>query len=229
MEIPNAEKEIFEVSSLGPERPPGPEVEVAPHQNEVEEGPSQNMYISRLRPRRSRPDWSKEENEEDVEQMKKAPVEKIERKLEENPSVKKRRKIEPSGSLECQICRSACCTIRELVLHSKLQHFGATFNCPFQGCHYSNRDIIQLRTHQYELDHFLVGNAKPAEVGESKPGESLQPDQKDIVGFRCPSCPYEARLVQFNSEMIPAMEELFCHEENIHGTTMDQLNFDIIY
>ena len=226
----------FEVPSLGLQRPPGPlleeaapcseppasfiETEVAPHQNEVE-------YRSRLRPRRSRPDWSQEEKEDgEVEKVKKDPVEKIKRKSEVKPSV---RTTKPTGPLECQICTEKFREIRELVMHSKVQHPGATFNCPVEGCQYSNRDIIKLRTHQYQIEHFLCDNIEAGEVLESKPRESLQRNEKDIVGYRCPSCPYEARLIQFNSDTNLAMEALFCHEENTHGTTVDQLKYNFLY
>ena len=238
----------FEVPSLRLQRPPGPplkeaapcseppasfnerEVDVAPHQNEVEESPSNEYseYRSRLRPRRSRPDWSREENEGgEVEKVKKAPVVKIKRKLEVKPSVEERRMT--TGSLDCQICTEKFQEIRDLVLHSKSQHLGATFNCPFEGCQYSSRDIIQLRTHQYQLDHFLCDHSEASKVEESKSVENFQRNEKDIVGYRCPSCPYEARLDQFNYNADLAMEALFRHEENAHGTTLDQLKYNFLY
>ena len=163
--------------------------------------------------------------------------------MERNPIVEIKRKPEKKakpkpiiGPLQCQICKEKFAEIRELVVHTSSSHVGATLICPFEGCNYSSQNIIQLRTHQYQLQHFLIdqeNNSQAKEESEtpheeSKPSESLQPDENDIVGFSCSSCPYEARLIHFNGDMNLAMEALFCHQENTHGTSVDQLQYKFI-
>ena len=197
------------------------ETQVNPHQNEAEEGPSQNEYQSRLRPRRPRRNWSEEA--EEVEKVKKNPVLQIKRRLIKT-SIEKTTK--PTGPLLCQICKEKFGQIRELVVHSRSSHVGATFNCPFEGCHFSSDDIIRLRTHQYQLQHFLYDQENNNQANEGGQRSETH-HEADIIGFRCPSCPYEARLSNY-LDMNMTVEALFCHQENMHGTTVDQLKYDLL-
>ena len=79
-----------------------------------------------------------------------------ERKRKYPVDIRKYPKPKPHpGPYPCHICKDQFVTIRELVEHFSSSHAGATLICPFEGCQYSSEDILQLRTHQYELNHFL--------------------------------------------------------------------------
>ena len=93
------------------------------------------------------------------ERKRKYPVEirKYEKKTKPKPSV---------GPLQCQICKEQFEEIRELVEHTSSSHIGATLNCPFEGCDYSSEDILQMRTHQYQLQHFLYDQENNSQAKE---------------------------------------------------------------